>query len=79
MLPIVSGAGFLITGLFAGAVVIENIFTFSGMGQMYVQAIGVGDWPVAYFLILFYGVLGVIGALLSDIALTIFDPRIRIK
>jgi len=79
LLPIASGFGFIITGLFSGGIIIENIFTFNGMGRMYVNAMGQNDWPVVNFLVVFYSSLTIVGFLLSDIALTIFDPRIRIK
>jgi len=79
LLPIASGFGFILTGLFGGAVIIENIFNFNGMGRMFVSSMGLNDWPVVNFLIVFYASLTIVGFLLSDIALTIFDPRIRIK
>jgi len=79
LLPIAAGFGFILTGLFGGAVIIERVFSFNGMGRMYVDAMGQNDWPVVNFLVVFYSSLTIIGFLLSDIALTIFDPRIRIK
>jgi len=79
LLPIASSAGGIIVGLFSGAVIIETIFSYSGMGRLFVGSISAQDWPVANFLILFYAALSVLGFLISDIALTIFDPRIRIK
>ena len=79
LLPIAATSGSIIVGLFSGAIIIENMFTFHGMGQLFVSSIGLRDWPVVNFLVVFYSSLTMIGFLLSDIALTIFDPRIRIK
>ena len=79
LLPIAAGFGSIIVGLFGGAIIIENLFTYQGMGQLFATSIGQQDWPVANFLIIFYATLSLIGFFLSDIALTIFDPRIRIK
>jgi len=79
LLPIAAGSGSVIVGLFNGAFFIENLFSFNGMGRLFVTSIGQRDWPVANFLIVFYASLGAIGFLISDIVLTIFDPRIRIK
>jgi len=79
LLPIAAGFGGIIVGLFGGAVIIENLFIFRGMGNLYVSAIGQRDWPVVNFLVMFYSTLTIVGFLISDIALTIFDPRIRIK
>ena len=79
LLPIAASSGGVVVGLFSGAVIIESIFTFHGMGGLFVGSVGQRDWPVVNFLVIFYAVLGALGFLISDIVLTIFDPRIRIK
>jgi len=79
ILPIASGIGYAITGIFSGTVIIENLFGFNGMGRLFLTSIQLRDFSVITFLVLFYGTLSVFGGLISDIALTIFDPRIRIK
>jgi peptide/nickel transport system permease protein len=79
LLPIVSGIGFAITGLLGGSVFIERIFSYPGMGNFFITSVESRDFSIVNFLVLFYGALGVIGALISDIAITVFDPRIRIK
>jgi len=79
LLPITNGIGPALVGLFGGAVIIENLFTFRGMGHLFVSSLNARDWPVVNFLIIFYATLTVIGFLISDILLTVFDPRIRIK
>lgn len=79
ILPIASNIGYAITGIFGGTVIIENLFGFNGMGRLFFSSIQLQDFSVVTFLVLFYGTLNVIGGLISDIALTVFDPRIRIK
>jgi len=79
LLPIAANFGPIVVGLFGGAVIIENMFTYNGMGRLFVTSISGQDWPVVNFLVIFYGALTILGFLLSDIALTVFDPRIRIK
>jgi peptide/nickel transport system permease protein len=79
ILPIASGIGYTIVGILSGSVIIENVFGYNGMGRLFLQSIELRDYSVVNFLILFYATLGVLGGLISDIALTIFDPRIRIK
>ncbi|MCL2404352.1 MAG: ABC transporter permease [Defluviitaleaceae bacterium] len=79
LLPIASGLGSAIVGIFGSGVIIENLFTFRGMGNLFVTGLNNQDWPVVNFLVMFYGALTIIGFLISDIMLTIFDPRIRIK
>lgn len=79
LLPLAMSFGAIVVGLFSGSIIIERMFIFSGMGTLFLDAIAGQDWPVVNFLVVFYGTLSIIGYLLSDIALTIFDPRIRIK
>ncbi|MCL2007908.1 MAG: ABC transporter permease [Treponema sp.] len=79
ILPIASSFGYVIMGLMSGTVIIEQIFNFNGMGRLFFSSIGIRDFSVATFLFTFYAAAGVIGGLISDIALTVFDPRIRIK
>lgn len=78
-LPIASGFGFAITGLLSGSVFIERVFGFPGMGNLFISSITARDFPTANALIMIYGFIGVMGVLLSDIFITIADPRIRIK
>ena len=79
ILPIANGIGYAITGIFGGTILIETLFGINGMGRLFITSIQLQDFPVVTFLVLFYGFTSVLGGLLSDIALTVFDPRIRIK
>ena len=78
-LPIGSTIGLVITGLFSGSVFIETTFNYPGMGQLFINSISGRDFPVANTLVMFYAVMTVLGITLSDIIITIIDPRIRIK
>lgn len=77
-LPIASGFGFTIVSLFTGSIFIEQIFSYRGMGFLFLQSINTRDYSVIFVLVLFYGFLGLIGTLLSDLILMAVDPRIRI-
>ncbi|MER2063140.1 MAG: oligopeptide ABC transporter permease [Alkalibacterium sp.] len=77
-LPIASGFGYTIVSLFTGSIFIEQIFTYRGMGYLFLQSINTRDYSVIFVLVLFYGFLGLIGTLLSDLILMAVDPRIRI-
>ena len=63
--------------LFCGSIMIERIFNWNGMGNLYVSSIMVFDYAVALSLGMFYVLIGLIGNLIIDIAYTIIDPRIR--
>jgi len=78
-LPVAGGIGAAIAGLLAGSVFIERVFSFPGMGQLFLTSIISRDFPVANTLIVFYAVLTVLSILLSDIIISIVDPRIRIE
>lgn len=77
LIPIVAVIGIRIPSLIAGSVVIENIFSWPGMGQLMVTAFEYRDYPVLM------GILGVVASvvlatsLLTDILYAVIDPRIR--
>lgn len=79
LLPIAAFFGYEIVGLLSGTVFIEMIYGYPGMGQLFLTAITERDSSLVTALVLLYGVATIIGTLLSDIILSIVDPRIRIK
>lgn len=78
-LPIAAQFGFVITGLLGGSIYAEQIFSYPGLGQLFIQSITGRDYSLITALILLTGFLGLLGALLSDIIMAIVDPRIRIE
>lgn len=78
LLPIAAFLGFTITGLLGGSIFIETIFGYQGMGQLFMQSISSRDYSVITALVLLFGFLTLLGSLLSDIIMSIVDPRIRI-
>ncbi|MCL2227280.1 MAG: ABC transporter permease [Oscillospiraceae bacterium] len=79
LVPIMSGIGLVIAGLFTGSIFIERIFQVPGIGLLFLDSVSTRDFTVANALIMLFAVLTALGILLSDILLTIVDPRIRIK
>jgi len=79
LIPIASNAGLALVGLFAGAIFIENIFGFPGMGRLFVDSIVQRDFTVVNALVMLFAFMTAVGVLLSDIILAMVDPRIRIK
>jgi peptide/nickel transport system permease protein len=79
LLPIAAFFGYEITGLIGGTIFIENIFGYPGMGELFLSSISLRDYSVMTALVLLFGLAAIIGALLSDIILSLVDPRIRIK
>ena len=79
IIPIAAFIGMVITGLFGGSIFIERIFQIPGIGLLFLDSINLRDFPVANVIILFFAAMTALGVLLSDIILSIVDPRIRIK
>ena len=78
-LPVAGGMGSIIAGLFSGSIFIETVFSYPGMGELFLSSIVGRDFPVVNLLAMFFAVLSVISMLVADIIITIVDPRIRIK
>jgi len=79
LLPIAAFIGFTITGLLVGSIFIETVFGYHGMGQLFISSITSRDYSVITALVLLFGFLTLLGGLLSDIIMSIVDPRIRIE
>lgn len=79
LLPIAAFLGNTITGLLSGSMVIETVFSYPGMGKLFLDSIGQRDYTTLTALILLFGILTLVGNLLSDIIMSIIDPRIRVK
>jgi peptide/nickel transport system permease protein len=79
LIPIVTILGPAITGLIGGAVVIERIFSWPGLGRLAVDAVSARDYPVVMGTVLIGSVLIILGTLLADILLVVVDPRIRFE
>lgn len=77
LIPIVTLIGLSIPGLIAGAAITETIFTWPGLGSLFVEAVGTRDYPVVLALTMVGGVAVIAGNLLADILYGLVDPRIR--
>ncbi len=79
LIPLITVVGIQIPALFAGAVIIEQIFSWPGMGQMALASITQRDYPVLMGFILVTAVLVLLSNLIADIAYAVVDPRIRLQ
>jgi ABC-type dipeptide/oligopeptide/nickel transport system permease component len=79
LLPLITVIGIQIPALFAGAVVIEQIFSWPGMGQLALAAITQRDYPVLMGFTMVIAVLVLLSNLIADIAYAVVDPRIRLS
>ncbi|MFQ5671299.1 MAG: ABC transporter permease [Acidobacteriota bacterium] len=76
LIPILTLYGMSLPFLLGGAVLIEKVFAWPGMGLLAVEAIGGRDFPVILATTMMAAVLVVIGNLLADVSYAIVDPRV---
>ncbi|ACX68519.1 ABC transporter permease [Paenibacillus sp. Y412MC10] len=79
MLPAITLMGFELPALFGGAIIMEKIFIWPGVGQVYLESINMRDYPFMLGFTVFISVLTLLGNLLSDVLYGTADPRIRLK
>jgi peptide/nickel transport system permease protein len=77
ILPNVTGFAMSMGFVVSGAVAVEYVFSYPGVGYQMVQAVDNEDFPVMQCLFLVITVAVLVSVLLSDIATAILDPRTR--
>lgn len=78
LIPLVTLLGLTLPDLFAGALIVENVFAYPGMGRLTITAIGDKDHTLVMGITLVFAFLVVIGNLLADLLYAVVDPRIRL-
>lgn len=78
-MPVTSLLGYDITGFIGSSIFIEYIFSYPGIGRLFISSLESRDFSVIVALLLFYGLAALIGTLVSDVILTIVDPRVRVR
>ncbi|MEU4173121.1 ABC transporter permease [Streptomyces sp. NPDC026665] len=76
-IPALTVSGVLVANLLGGAVVVESVFSRSGLGRITVQAVLTHDIPVVQGVVVFSAALFVLVSLLVDLAYPLIDPRLR--
>lgn len=76
LIPVVTSLGGILAGLISGALIIEQVFTWPGLGQFTYQAAVAKDYPVVQAGVIISSVLLVISYILRDITYAFIDPRI---
>ncbi len=77
MLPVVTNVALEIPFLFSGAIVTERIFSWPGMGSLFIDSINQRDYFVIMGLLLVTSVITLFANLLADVVYAVVDPRIR--
>ena len=69
-------AGVQLPVLLSGALVTETVFTWPGMGRLFLDSISYRDYPVVMGVLMFSAVIVLLGNLLADLLYSVADPRI---
>ncbi len=78
LLPMITVGGVQVPILLSGALVTETVFTWPGMGRLFLDSLGYRDYPVVMGLLIFSAILVLAGNLLADLLYVVADPRIRL-
>ena len=77
LLPLITLSGLSIPFLLGGSVLVENIFSWPGVGSLTVEAIYARDYPLVLAAQLLFASAVVTGNLAADVTLALADPRLR--
>ena len=77
LLPVITVTGLLLPALITGAVFVERVFSWPGMGYAMIRAIEARDYPVVSASVILGSAVTALGAALADVAREIADPRLR--
>jgi len=75
--PVVTLAGLQFSAVVSGAVLVETVFSWPGLGTLALQSIIARDTPTILGILFFSAMVVIVGNLLTDLALRLIDPRIR--
>lgn len=79
LIPMATLFAYSVGGLFTGAVFVEKIFGWHGMGEWVIQGISTQDTNIVVAITVFTGVTILLAGLLSDVIYAALDPRVRVS
>jgi peptide/nickel transport system permease protein len=78
LITLITILGGSLVSLFSGAIITEQLFGLTGIGQASYQSMVVGDIPFTMFYLSFISLLTLLGNLLADLLYAAADPRVRL-
>ena len=78
LIPMITLAGIQLPTLLSGALVTETVFTWPGMGRLFLDSLGYQDYPVVMGLLMFTAILVLLANLAADLLVAVADPRVRL-
>jgi peptide/nickel transport system permease protein len=79
LLPVITLVGLALPALVGGAVFVETVFSWPGMGLLAADAIAARDYPLITATVAVGGVTVAVGSLVADILYAVADPRVRVR
>lgn len=79
LIPLVTLLGLYIPSLFSGAMILESVFLWPGLGKILIDAINGQDQSIITACLMFSALLMVGGNLLSDVLYSVVDPRVKVE
>ena len=79
LIPLVTLLGLSLPGLLGGSVIVEQIFTWPGMGRLFFESIRERDYPTIMGITLLFSLLTLAGQLLADLLYCVVDPRVSVE
>ncbi|GAM14285.1 oligopeptide transport system permease protein OppB [Mesobacillus selenatarsenatis SF-1] len=79
LIPIVTFLGIDLVNIVNGAIIVETIFTYPGIGQLFIKSINMRDHAMVMNLTMMFSTIMIIGNMISDILYGMVDPRIKLE
>ena len=77
LLPMITITGLHVSTLLSGALVTETVFTWPGMGRLFLDSVSNRDYPVVMGMLMFTACMVLLGSLFADLLYSVADPRIK--
>ena len=79
LIPIVTFLGFDMVNLVNGAIIVETVFTYPGIGQLFIKSINMRDHAMVMNLTMIFSTIMIVGNMIADILYGVVDPRIKLE
>lgn len=79
LIPIVTFLGIDLVNIVNGAIIVETIFTYPGIGQLFIKSINMRDHALVMNLTMIFSTIMIIGNMIADILYGVVDPRIKLE
>jgi len=76
MIPLVTMIGLTLPLLLSGSIILEQIFSWPGIGKLFFESIRERDYPTMMGLVLMFSILTLLGQMLADFLYAVVDPRV---